>query len=305
VAKPAHIATVLVVVATTVGSGCVTLYQPMGSLQRPTLLNPADATFAGSRILLRCMPSDDLPPGDAEKVCRNLSQSLRAQGADTETIVPRALDDGQGRLAFDGVGADFTIEVASKTEHAYDYPAMAIAAGLTLTAVPAIEEETYAQTITVRGKNQVILASDTFRARFVTYTGCLVWSINALVDWLFRDDDNDLTGDVANVTFSKDFYRQVSQLAWNARVRSDVLGLTAPSVRALPSSPSPPLAAPAAPPATSPPPATTSPPPPSAPPPPPPPEAPPPPPPEAPPPPPEASPPSSPSSDPADDPYLF
>ena len=212
-------------------SSCVTIYEPMGSLQRPTLLNPADETFAGSRILLRCVPGADLPPGDAEKVCRNLSQVMRSQGADTETSVPRALDDGQGRLAFDGVGADFTIEVSSRTEHHYDHPAMFIFMVLTGTAIPAIEEETYAQQITVRGKNQVVLASDTLRSRFVTYTGCLVWSINWLLDLGFRDDDNDLTGAIGQQTFSRDFYRQVSQLAWNARVRSDVLGLTAPTRR--------------------------------------------------------------------------
>jgi hypothetical protein len=224
-------AAAVVLVATVVTSGCITLYEPMGSLQRPTLLNPADPTFAGSRILLRCLPGEDLPPDYAEKVCRNLSQSLRNQGADTETIVPRALDEGQGRLAFDGVGADFTIEVGSKTEHHHDYPDMAVAAVLTLTAIPAIEEETYAQQITVRGKNQVVLASDTMRARFVTYTGCLVWSINWLLDLAVRDDDDDLTGDIGKQMFSRDFYRQVSQLAWNARVRSDVLGLTSPTVR--------------------------------------------------------------------------
>ena len=240
-------AAAVVVFATVVTSGCVTLYEPMGSLQRPTLLNPADPTFAGSRILLRCLPSEDLPPGDAEKVCRNLSQSLRNQGADTETIVPRALDEGQGRLAFDGVGADFTIEVGSKTEHRFDHPAMAAVAVLTLTAIPAIEEETYAQQVTIRGKNQVVLASDTMRARFVTYTGCLVWSINWLLDLGFRDDDDDLTGDIGKQMFSRDFYRQVSQLAWNARVRSDVLGLTAPTVRQASPPPSPTAAVPAVP----------------------------------------------------------
>ena len=241
----------VVLFATVVTSGCVTLYEPMGSLQRPTLLNPADPTFAGSRILLRCLPGEDLPAGDAEKVCRNLSQSLRNQGADTETIVPRALDEGQGRLAFDGVGADFTIEVGSKTEHRYDHPALAIFTVFTFTAIPSVEEETYAQEITVRGKNQVVLASDTMRARFVTYTGCLVWSINWLLDTAFRDDDDDLTGDIGKQTFSRDFYRQVSQLAWNARVRSDVLGLTSPTVRQASPPPSPIAAVPAVPPAPS------------------------------------------------------
>ena len=206
----------------------------MGALQQPTLLNPADPTFEGTKVLVRCIPGEDMPAGDAQKVCRNVANALRQQGADTETVVPRALDDGLPAQAFDGAGADLSVEITSRTEHRYDYPALALAYVVTLSTVPAVEEETYAQDVVVRSRNQGVLASETYRARFVTYTGWLFWSANWLLDLAFRDDDDDLTGDVANKNFSKDFYAQISQLAWNARVRADVLGVTTPKRRAAP-----------------------------------------------------------------------
>ena len=215
------------------GSGCsgVTLYQPMGALQRPTAVHLADPTFQDARILVRCLAGEDLPPGDADKVCRQVAQSLRQQGAETETVVPRRLDEGLPADAFDGRGAELTVEIASRTEHSHDWPMLAAASLLTLTAIPSVEEYTFVQDVTVRARNHTVLGSETLRARLVTYTGCLVWSGNWLLDWAVRDDDNDLSGDLAHKAYSRDFYRQVSQLTHNARVRSDVLGLTVPRRR--------------------------------------------------------------------------
>ena len=215
-----------------VDAGCaVTLYQPMGTLQRPTAVHLDDPTFAETRILVRCLAGEDLPAGDAEKVCRQVAQSLRQQGAETETIVPRRLDEGLPAEAFDGRGAEFTVEIASRTEHSHDWPLLGAASVLTLTAIPTVEEYTFVQDITVRARNHTVLTSDTLRARLVTYTGCLVWSANWLLDWAVRDDDNDISGDLAHKAYSRDVYRQIAQLARNARVRSDVLGLTVPRRR--------------------------------------------------------------------------
>lgn len=236
------------------GSGClsVTLYEPMGALQRPTLVSAGGSSLADTRVYVRCHPDDKyLPPGDAERVCRQLSTALRRQGADTETTVPRGRDDSGPAQAFDGQGADLTVDIRSRTEHRYDYPILAWPAALTCTTVPFIEEETYAQDIEVRGRSMTVLASQTLRARFVTYTGWVVWSFNQLADFFFRDDANDLSGDIGKKEFSTDFYRQISQLTFNARVRSDLLGLTT-STRALPAvlpAPRTPAAAPPAAPA--------------------------------------------------------
>ena len=229
-------ATLIVAMTACLGSGClsVTLYEPMGALQRPTLVSAGGSSLADTRVYVRCHPDDKyLPPGDAERVCRQLSTALRRQGADTETTVPRGRDDSGPAQAFDGQGADLTVDIRSRTEHAYDYPLLAWPAVLTCTTIPVIEEETYAQDIEVRGRSMTVLASQTLRARFVTYTGWAVWSFNQLADFFFRDDQNDLSGDIGKKEFSSDFYRQISQLTFNARVRSDLLGLTT-STRALP-----------------------------------------------------------------------
>lgn len=222
-----------------IGSGCaVTLYQPMGALQRPTAVHLDDPTFANTRILVRCLASEDLPAGDADKVCRQIAQSLRQQGAETETIVPRQLDEGLPADAFDGRGAELTVEIASRTEHSHDWPLLAGVSVLTLTAIPTVEEYTFVQDITVRARNHTVLTAETLRARLVTYTGCVVWSLHSLLDLTVRNQDDDVVettggiiGSAAQRSYSRDFYRQIAQLTHNARVRSDVLGLTTPQRR--------------------------------------------------------------------------
>jgi hypothetical protein len=215
-----------------VETGCaVTLYQPMGTLQRPTAVNIDDPNFEDARVLVRCLPSDGFPAPDAEKACRQIARSLQQQGAETETIVPRNVDEGLPADAFDGRGAELTVEVSSRTEHSQAWPLLSAASCVTLTAVPDVYESTFVQDVTIRARNQTVLAEETYRARLITYTGCLVWSVNGILDWAFRDDQNDLTSDGGNKAYSRDLYRQIAQLAYNARVRSDLLGLTVPRRR--------------------------------------------------------------------------
>jgi hypothetical protein len=221
----------LLLAAACVGSsGCatVTLYEPMSALQRPVLVHPAADNFSGTRILLRCLSNDDLPTGDADKVCRNLATTLQRQGAVCESIVPRGQDDARSASLFEGAGPDLIIELDAKTEHHADYPLLGLVSVISLTMVPSVEEHTYKQEIVVRGRDRSVLVSDVFRARFVEYTGLLVWSLNGIADLFLRDDDNDLGGDAAKKDFSRDFYQQSAQLAFNARVRSELLGLTTP-----------------------------------------------------------------------------
>jgi hypothetical protein len=245
-------------------AGCaVTLYQPMGTLQRPTAVNIDDPNFEDARVLVRCLPSDGFPAADAEKACRQIARSLQQQGAETETIVPRNIDEGLPADAFDGRGAELTVEVSSRTEHSQAWPLLTAASCLTCTMVPDVFESTFVQDVTIRARNQTVLAEETYRARLITYTGCVVWSVNGILDWAFRDDRNDLTSEGAHKAYSRDLYRQIAQLAYNARVRSDLLGLTVPRRRRAPPPPaSPSIPAPAAPPeapaAAAPPPTTTT-----------------------------------------------
>lgn len=215
-----------------VHTGCaVTLYQPMGALQRPTAVNVDDPNFQDTRVLVRCIPREGFAAADAEKACRQIARSLQQQGAETETIVPRNLDEGLPADAFDGRGAELTVELTARIEHANDWPLLSAASCVTCTAVPSVVEGTYVQDVTIRARNQTVLAEETFRARLLSYTSCLLWSVNGILDWAFRDDEDDLTSDGANKAYSRDLYRQIAQLTYNARVRSDLLGLTTPRRR--------------------------------------------------------------------------
>lgn len=221
-------------------SGCctVTMYQPMRALSRPTALDTTSANFKGTRILLRCFVTEEFPSDSAYTVCRNLSTVFGQQGAETSTLVPRSEDDNSSE-AFDSGPPDLIVDVKSRNEHAEDRAWLVPLWVLSLTAVPTVEEQTYAVRVLVRGRDGSVLADELMRARFVRYNGVLVWSINWLLDWIVREEDEEIMGDIAQKDFSRDFYRQASQLAYNARVRSELLGLTKRAPRAASPAPAP------------------------------------------------------------------
>jgi len=131
--------------------------------------------------------------------------------------------------AFDGRKPDLTVEIASKIEHENESLLSAVAAGLTLTMAPIIAEQTFSQRVVVFGRDGSVLVEEVYKERFVEYVGIGVWSLNYLMDWFVRDEEDALSGDAAAKAFSKDFYGQMRQQVFNAKVRSEVLGLTRPS----------------------------------------------------------------------------
>jgi hypothetical protein len=94
---------------------------------------------------------------------------------------------------------------------------------MTLTLVPAITEFTFAQEVTILDSSGFQLASDTLQGRFVRYCGVGLWAVNSALDLLVRSDAEELTGDAPKKDFSRDFHGQLSQLAFNARMRSLVM----------------------------------------------------------------------------------
>ena len=129
-------------------------------------------------------------------------------------------------MIFEGSEPDLTLEIESNIEHENENKILSTISGFTLTLIPSVEEKTYVQRVRVFGKDRSVLASDVFRARFVTYVGCSLWSVNYLLDLFVREKRNKITGDVAKREFSRDFYRQVRQLTFNAKIRSEILGIT-------------------------------------------------------------------------------
>lgn len=231
-----HLARIAAMLSLLILSGCMTvsLYHPQRAIHRPVVIERSSTNFAGMRILVRCVAHDDyLPAGDASKLCGGIARDFERQGASCEWEVSRGRHYTQPTV-FDGQAPDLTIEIQSKIDHAYANPLVGCLSGCTMTMVPAVAEQTFSQHVVVLGRDRSVLTEEVFSERFVEYTGCAVWSFNWLLDWLFRSDENDISGDAGKRDFTRDFYGQIRQLAFNARMRSELLGLTERPSRASP-----------------------------------------------------------------------
>jgi hypothetical protein len=121
-------------------SSCVTVYQPVTSLQRPTVIDPASPNFKDMNIRVRCVPNaEGADPGESEDLCRNMSALLSNQGAHVQTEVPEDADkpaqedDGkEERKPRDGK-PDLTIEIKSRRLHNDNSPWLWALCYLTLT----------------------------------------------------------------------------------------------------------------------------------------------------------------------------
>jgi hypothetical protein len=77
--------------------------------------------------------------------------------------------------------------------------------------------------VTIHDSSGFVLATDSMQGRFVRYSGAAIWFANWVLDLGFRSENEKLSGDSAARHFSNDFYGQLSQLVFNAHVRSVVL----------------------------------------------------------------------------------
>lgn len=217
-------------------SSCVTVYQPVTSLQRPTVIDPASPNFKDMNIRVRCVPDAQggADTGESEDLCRNMSALLSNQGAHVQTEVPEDADkppqisenEEDESAAKDkkprDTQPDLTIEIKSRKLHNDNSPWLWALCYLTLTLSPAITEATFAQDIVISDAEGFVLLSETLQARFIRYFGFAYWGINALMD-LFRPKGEELIGNNHRRDFSRDFHRQISQLTFNATMRERVL----------------------------------------------------------------------------------
>lgn len=202
-------------------SGCVTVYQPLVSLHRPVAIDPQLANFEGQRLLVRCLSDEHLAPPDADRLCRKLGVLFTRQGAQVDVEMPR--EGGAAGSGGAGPLPDLTIEIRSRVVQDRSPKLLWLLSGATLSLLPALAEHTFAQEVTIRDPAGFVLASDSLQGRFVTYFGLGVWAVSGGLDLLVRSRDEEITGGAAHRNFSRDYYRQVSQLAFDARMRSLVL----------------------------------------------------------------------------------
>ena len=201
-------------------SGCVTVYQPLVSLQRPQVINPEHNNFDGLRLMLRCLPTDYTDSGDSEILCQNLRTLFANQGAQVEVEVPEsdlpAREEGTQR-------PDLVIELSSRMMHSENSALQWMLFYASATLIPAVTEATFSQDVVLRDADGFLLGQDSLQGRFVRYVGIAYWGINWLMDLIVRDKDEQLTGNAAKTDFSRDFYGQLSQLAFHARMKQMVL----------------------------------------------------------------------------------
>ncbi len=205
---------VLALVALAIGTtGCVTVYQPLRGLQRPVVLDTDQPNFEGVRIRVRCPTNEFVRGGEAQRLCRKVQRSLSNQGAVTDlgdapnAPKPDLIIDLESRLLSDETDRLFSVLCV-----------------LTATLVPWMTDTSLAEDITIRDGDGFLLASDSFQARLVSYFGLAVWAVNGLLDLIVRGENEKLTGKGQTPVLSRDFYSQLSQLAFHARTRSLVLG---------------------------------------------------------------------------------
>lgn len=212
------------------GSACITIYHPLSSLQRPTVVDPTRRNFEGLDLEVRCFSGGALDDESADRLCGRMEQLFGGQGASVSVWSPRggmrgaSADDGlqgEGEAAPKTV-PDLVLELRSREIDNEANVGQQIFSALTATTVPASREYIFAQDVVVRGEGGFVLASDTLRARFVRYIGWALALGNWLLDVTVRDEDEELTR-AAKTDFSNDFYRQVTQLVFNARLRNELL----------------------------------------------------------------------------------
>lgn len=191
-------------------SGCVTVYQPLQTLQRPVVVDTEQANFEGLRVQVRCPPGQFSKGGDAQRLCRKVQHAFTNQGALTEP----------GTAA---TKPDLIIDLESRLLNFETDRLMSVLCVLSLTLIPWVSDTSIASDVTIRDGDGFVLASDSLHARFVNYFGLAVWASNALIDLIFREPEERLTGNAPKEEISRDFYSQISQLALHARTRALVL----------------------------------------------------------------------------------
>lgn len=201
----------------------VTLYHPEQGLHEPTVVDLHAKNLTHTKIRVTCVANDHVTVSEARKVCRNVAKMLRHQGAETEISVPRKR---QGAERNRDASVDLDVEIRSQIHRAYFDNLAATLFCCTCALTPTKMEQSYIHSVRVRGRNGVTLSENRMQSRFVQYTGCGVAGLTSLLDFFFREDHEKLGGDAANRDFSADFYRQIAQQTFNAKMRSDVLGFT-------------------------------------------------------------------------------
>lgn len=205
--------------------GCVTYYQPLLGLQRPVAIDPRLANFQGVNLKLRCEVNDYFDSGDASRLCEAVDAVFTNQGAKVETEVT-----GEGQGTTPAVKPDLTLDLKPRLLREENSALWWLVSVASLTLIPSVAEYDFAQDVAIRDASGFLLVSDSLQGRFVRYFGLgvwalhgVVWGVESVLDYFLRPKAEKISARAFQEDFSRDFYGQLSQLAFNARMRSYVL----------------------------------------------------------------------------------
>lgn len=214
-----------VVLACALASGCMMVYQPVRGLQRPVVVDPTHPNLRDTRIDLVCRPEGGVRLADANVLCQRVGQLFENQGALVNTGVD---EDDRGEAPVEPRAVHLRMQIASRKVNESYHPLTWFLYAASFTVVPAVTEQTFAQDITVRDAAGSLLARETLEGRLVHRYGVGNWVATVLTD-LFRPREQRIGGDAAEEDLSNDVYRQLSQIAFDARVHAQVLRVAAPA----------------------------------------------------------------------------
>jgi hypothetical protein len=209
---------------------CVTLYQPMTGLHAPVVVDPHARNLDGVSLTVHCIPEDFLDRTSADALCRMVGVLFENQGASVRTVSSVRLvqeglieEPGEPTAPSDQPATDLTLELRSRKIHEAKNPLLWMLCVSTFTLVPSITEYTFTQDVIIRDETGFLLASQSLEGRLVQQIGIATWAGNMILDVAWRADADKLTGTAANEDLSRDLYRQLSQLVFNAKVQWQVL----------------------------------------------------------------------------------
>jgi hypothetical protein len=215
------------------GMGCVKVYQPVSGLNQPVVVDPKLANFQDVSLTVYCPPGDLVTANEARVLCRKVGTLFENQGAVVTTYSgDRRQDDdlfgdapageGEGDQPPPEPTTDLFLELRARRVHEAHNQVSWLLCFATVTLVPAVSEFTFAQDVIVRDNTGFMLVTETLQGRIVRYTGAGTWVTHKLLDRFWRDDEDEILGDQPHADLSADYYGQLSQAVFNAKMRWQV-----------------------------------------------------------------------------------
>ena len=223
--------------------------------------------FTDTEILVHCVPGDYLGKGASRELCQKVAVLFENQGAKVQALASTGVNPDDLEDVSQNEGdptprdTKLVVELRARRIHESYHPWSWLACFASFTIVPGMNEFTFAQDVVIKDSDGVLLARDSMKGRIVKRFGGAHWAINMLTNLATRKKKDRHSGHALGRDLSHDLYGQLSQLAYNARVQSQVLaeakpggpirgravGAPAPSTISAPATPAPAAPAPTAP----------------------------------------------------------